>query len=183
MGRERHTATLASMGLRAEASLAKHILLENCLGNNLLPDISKVDYLGGRQGRTNLQPLDGLSLFVDNIYICGCLDQTEVVRTRGKVSCEPVAEQIVARISMAAQQVLGGPRKNNRISSLSIEAESAQLRHAPVKHAGYHLGVVSGIYGISKNPGFMKQRHTKEHRSHNTRLGWRSRTTRTQLLL
>ena len=117
MARERHTATLASMGLRAEASLAKNLIRENCWGNNLLPDISKVDYWEGHQGRTNLQLLDGLPLFVDDIYICGYLDQTEVVRTRGKVSCEPVAKQIVARISMVVQEVLGGPRKNTRISS------------------------------------------------------------------
>ena len=71
----------------------------------------------GHQGRTNLQLLDGLPLFVDEIYACGYLDQTEIVRIRGKVSCEPVSKQIVARISMAAQEVLGGPRKNTRISS------------------------------------------------------------------
>ena len=117
MARERHTATLSSMGLQAEASLAKQLRLENCWENNLLPDISKVDYLDGHQGRTNPQPLEGLPLFVDDIYVCGYLDQTEVVRTRYTVSCEPVSKQIVARILMAAQEVLGGPRKNTRISS------------------------------------------------------------------
>ena len=117
MARERSTATLSSMGLRAEASLAKHLLLENCWENNLLPDISKVDYLEGHQGRTNLQILDGLPLFVDDIYARRYLDQTETVRIGGKVSCEPVSKQIVARISMAAHEVLGNARKNTRISS------------------------------------------------------------------
>ena len=117
MARERYTATLSSMGLRAEASLAKHLLLENCRENNLLPDISKVDYLEGHQGRTNLQPLDGLPLFVDGIYACGYLDRTEVIGIPGKVSCKSVSKQIVAKISMAAQKVLGGPRKSTRISS------------------------------------------------------------------
>ena len=117
MERARYTATLASIGLRAEASLAKHLLLENCWENNLLPDISKVDYFEGHQGRTNLQPLDGLPLFVDDIYICGYLDQTEVVRARGTLSCEPVSKQIVQRISAAVQEVLGGPRKNTRVSN------------------------------------------------------------------
>ena len=122
MERARYTATLASMGLRAEASLAKHLLLENCWENNLLPDISKVDYFEGHQGRTNLQPLEGLPLFVDDIYICGYLDQTEVVRARGALSCEPVSKQIVQRISMAVQEVLGGPRKNTRISNTVFAA-------------------------------------------------------------
>ena len=109
MERERHTATLSSTGLRAEVSLGKHLLLENCWENNLVPNISKVDYLEGHQGRTNLQPLDGLSLFVDNIYVFGYLDRTEAVRICGKVSCEIVSKQIVARISIAAQEVLGSP--------------------------------------------------------------------------
>ena len=117
MERARYTATLASMGLRGKASLAKHLLLENCWGNNLLPDISKVDYFEGHQGRTNLQPLQGLPLFVDDIYMCRYLDRTEVVCTRGTVSCEPVSKQIVARISMAVQEVLGGSRKNTIISN------------------------------------------------------------------
>ena len=55
MERARYTATLASMGLRAEASLAKHLLLENCWENNLLPDISKVDYFKGPP-RSNKSP-------------------------------------------------------------------------------------------------------------------------------
>ena len=79
MERERHTATLSNMGLRAESSLAKYLLLENCWENNLAPDISNVDYFEGHQGRTNLQPLDGLPLFVDNIYVFGYLDRTETV--------------------------------------------------------------------------------------------------------
>ena len=114
MERARYTATWRAW---AEASLAKHLLLENCWENNLLPDISKVDYFEGHQGRTNLQPLDGLPLFVDDIYICGYLDQTEVVRARGTLSCEPVSKQIVQRISAAVQEVLGGPRKNTRVSN------------------------------------------------------------------
>ena len=108
MARKRHTATLSSMGFRAEASLSKH-LLENCWENNLLPDISKVDYLEGHQGRTNLQPLDGLPLFVGDIYAFGYLDRTEIICICSKVSCKTVSKQFLARISMAVQEVLGGP--------------------------------------------------------------------------
>lgn len=112
------TATLSNMGLRAEASLAKHLLQENCWENNLVPDISKVDYLEGHQGRTNLQPLEGLPLFVDDYYVFGFLDQAETICIRGKkVSCEIVSRQIVARISMAVQEALGDPRKHTKISN------------------------------------------------------------------
>ena len=97
--------------------MAKHLLQENCWESNLVPDISKVNYLEGHQGRTNLRPLDGLPLFVDDIYVYGFLDRTETIHIRGrKISCEPTAKQIVARISMAAQEALGGPRKNTKIS-------------------------------------------------------------------
>ena len=88
--------------------------------------VFKVDYLEGHQGRTNLQLLEGLSLFIDDIYACGYLDQTEIVRIRGKVSCEPVSRQIVARISMAAQGVLGGPRKTQ-----GSRAQCLQVPKAP----------------------------------------------------
>ena len=61
--------TFRDMGLRAEKRVAQHILLENTYEDNLVSDISKVDYTNGNLGPTNLQPLDGLPMFVDD-YIC-----------------------------------------------------------------------------------------------------------------
>ena len=71
------------MGLQVEASLAKHFLHENCWESNLVANISNVDYLEGHQRRTNLGPLDGLPLFIDNFYVFGLLDHTEIVHVRG----------------------------------------------------------------------------------------------------
>ena len=62
MACKRHTATLLSMGLRAEASLAKHLLLENCWENNLLPYIQS--RLLGRPPRPNKPPAIGGSAAV-----------------------------------------------------------------------------------------------------------------------
>ena len=123
------SATLSMIGLRAEASLAKHLLQENRWENNLVPDIFKVNYLEGHQGRTNLQPLEGLPLFVDDYYVFGFLDQAETVCIHGKkVPCEIVAKQIVARISMAVQEALGGPRKNTKISNTVLaSAEGSKI--------------------------------------------------------
>jgi hypothetical protein len=73
------TATFEQMGLRVEKSIAKHLLLENAYENNLLPDISTVDYLQGHLGDTELQPLDGLPIFVDDIYVFGYLHKRDVV--------------------------------------------------------------------------------------------------------
>ena len=62
--------------------------------------------------------MEGLPLFVDDYYVFGFLDQAETVCIRGKkVSCEIVAKQIVARISMAVQEALGGSRKHTKISN------------------------------------------------------------------
>ena len=134
MAGERIRATLSSMGLRAEASLAKHLLQKNSWESNLVSDISKVNYLEGHQGRTNLQPLEGLPLFVDDIYVHGFLDRTETIHVRGnKISCEPTAKQIVARISMAAQEALGGPRKNTNISH-TVLSSTKRLKNPRDNH-------------------------------------------------
>ena len=75
MEQQRIRTTLSNMGLRAETSLTKHILQENWWESNFVADISNVNYLEGNEGRTNLQPLDGLPLFVDDFYVFGFLDQ------------------------------------------------------------------------------------------------------------
>ena len=62
-------ATLESMGMRSKKAVAIHILQENVYESNLVPDIANVDYLAGHQGRTNLQPLAGLQVFVDDVYV------------------------------------------------------------------------------------------------------------------
>lgn len=82
-----------------------------------------MDYLEGHQGRTNLIPLDGLPLFVDNFYVFGFLDQTNIVHVLGrKVSSEPAAKQIVARISMVMQDVFGESRRNTTITNTVVNA-------------------------------------------------------------
>ncbi|MEW8688734.1 MAG: hypothetical protein AB2556_23200, partial [Candidatus Thiodiazotropha sp.] len=62
-----------SMGLWTEKSLATHLLLENAYESNLLPDISRGDCLAGHKEQTHLQPLEGLPVFVDDIYVYGYL--------------------------------------------------------------------------------------------------------------
>ena len=77
-------ATLEEMGLRSLEAVAKHILQENVWESNLIPDIAGVDYFTGHQGRTNLQPLEGLPAFVDDFYVYGPLWENEIVRVRGR---------------------------------------------------------------------------------------------------
>ena len=52
-------------------NIAYNILFENTFHSNLVPDISKVDYLAGNLGPTDLQPLEGVGPFVDDMYIFG----------------------------------------------------------------------------------------------------------------
>ena len=79
--------TFEDMGLRCEKNVATHLLLENAYESNLLSDISKVDYLAGNLGRTNLRPLEGLPAFVDDIFVYGYLSREECVFRKGKLSC------------------------------------------------------------------------------------------------
>ena len=57
--------------LHSVDNIAYNILFENTFHSNLVPDISKVDYLAGNLGPTDLQPLEGVGPFVDDMYIFG----------------------------------------------------------------------------------------------------------------
>ena len=103
--------TFGSMGLRVEKSVASHLLLENAHGSNLLPDISKVDYLEGHLGHTHLRPLDGLPAFVDDVYVFGYLQREDCVFRKGRLSCttgyKGSAKVVVAKIGIAVQESMG----------------------------------------------------------------------------
>ena len=71
----------------------------------------------GRPPRPNKPPAIGGPAAVCRRLV-RVLDQAESVCIRVKnVSCEIVAKQIVARISMVVQEALGGPRKHTKISN------------------------------------------------------------------
>ena len=105
-------ATLESMGLQSKKAVAIHILQENVYESNLVPDIANVDYLAGHQGRMNLQPLAGLQVFVDDVYVYGPLQEKDLVRVPGRrTSCttgeEGAAKRVVAQISIFVREVWG----------------------------------------------------------------------------
>ena len=105
-------ATLEEMGLRSSKAVAKHILEENTWESNLIPDIANVDYFAGHKGPTNLQPLDGLPVFVDDFYVYGPLRENEIVRVRGrKPTCttgeDGSGRTIISQISLFVRQTWG----------------------------------------------------------------------------
>ncbi|MFC1362590.1 MAG: hypothetical protein G8D61_02870, partial [gamma proteobacterium symbiont of Ctena orbiculata] len=85
--------------------------MENAYENNLLSDISEVDYLAGNQGRTNLRPLEGLPVFVEDVYVFGYLRREKCLAKEGRLSCTigeiGSARRIVTRISIAVQETMG----------------------------------------------------------------------------
>ena len=103
--------TFEGMGLRCEKNVATHLLLENAYDSNLLSDISKVDYMAGNLGQTNLRPLEGLPAFVDDIFVYGYLSREECVFRKGKLSCtsgeQGAAKPVVASIANALERALG----------------------------------------------------------------------------
>ena len=52
-------------------NIAYNVLFENTYDSNLVSDIAQVDYLAGNLGPTDLQPLEGVGPFVDDMYIFG----------------------------------------------------------------------------------------------------------------
>ena len=104
---------LQDIGLQVRSNLANTILLENTHNNNLVSDISKVDYLRGNLGETDLQPLDGIDPFVDDIYAFGfcCIEQ--LVSKGRRVLFDPksdYAKATVRAISGALSTALPGKK-------------------------------------------------------------------------
>ena len=98
-------------GPPGQKNVATHLLLENAYDSNLLSDISKVDYLAGNLGLTNLQPLEGLPAFVDDIFAFGYLSRDECVFQKGKLSCtsgeKGTAKLVVGSIAHALERAVG----------------------------------------------------------------------------
>ena len=59
-------------------NIAYNTLFENTFESNLVADISKVDYLAGNLGETDLQPLEGVGPFVDDVFLFGYCRKEEV---------------------------------------------------------------------------------------------------------
>ena len=78
--------TFEEMGFRCKESIAWHLVLENGYNNNLVSDISNVDYLQNHQGTMELEPLEGLPPFVDDIFVYGYIHPNHMVRRGNKVS-------------------------------------------------------------------------------------------------
>ena len=80
--------TFKEMGIRAEKKIAEHILKENVYGSNLISDISTTDYTKNNNGRTNLKPIEGHDVFVDDMFIYGYLRKDDIVfNTTGGINC------------------------------------------------------------------------------------------------
>ena len=99
-------ATLREIGLRAKSKVLQHLCVDNAYDKNLLPDISKCDYLEGHQGRTELQPLDGLPPFVDDIFVYGYVRKKDLFQVGGKHLCAN-AQGIAKYVSGAARETYG----------------------------------------------------------------------------
>ena len=149
-------ATLESMGLRSVKAVAKHILQENVWESNLIPDIAGVDYFAGHQERTNLQPLVGLPVFVDDFYAYGPLRENEIVRVRGrKPACttgeEDSGKRVVSQISLFVRQVWGCEDGHKNVSiAHTVYANSRSSR------------IIDTVEKIEKETGYRARKRWKE---------------------
>ena len=100
-------STFKEIGLRSEKRLSYHLLLENTYENNLLSDISNVDYTKGNLGPTDLEPLEGLEMFIDDIYVYGYLSGSSLVDKAGKALLSTGENGHAKRVVGAIQMSIG----------------------------------------------------------------------------
>ena len=100
-------STFKEIGLRSEKRLSYHLLLENTYENKLLSDISNVDYTKGNLGPTDLEPLEGLEMFIDDIYVYGYLSRSTLVDKRGKTLLSTGENGHAKRVVGAIQMCIG----------------------------------------------------------------------------
>ena len=115
-------ATFKEMGKRSLKTIAEHILKENINEDNLISDISNVDYTKNHQGKTHLQEIEGFGLFVDDLYIYGYLRKEDIIFTpKGGVSCTEggngSASCVVEMLRSIVKQTIG---KNSNLPHINI---------------------------------------------------------------
>ena len=115
-------ATFKEMGKRSLKTIAEHILKENINEDNLISDISNVDYTKNNQGKTHLQEIEGFGLFVDDLYIYGYLRKEDIVFTsKGGVSCTEGGNGsacfVVEMLRNIVKQTIG---KNSNLPHINI---------------------------------------------------------------
>ena len=115
-------ATFKEIGKRSIKAIAEHILKENVHEDNLINDISDVDYTKNNQGKTHLQEIDGFGVFVDDLYIYGYLQKEDIIfNQRGGVSCiegaNGSASCVVEILRSIVKETIG---KNSNIPHINI---------------------------------------------------------------
>ena len=99
--------TYRDIGLRAEKKVAHHLLIENAYENNLITDIAEVDYTEGHLRRTDLWELDGIPMFIDDIYVYTYLIKDEVVYKGNKPNLTTGEEDQAKKVVVAIQMCIG----------------------------------------------------------------------------
>ena len=113
----------STLGIRSYRYLAYYIAKENAYDNNLVSDISKVDYTKGNSGKTKLRSIPGIEkAFIDDIYVFGYLGKKDIQAKQGKVMLTEgktsAANNIVQTIATFVSKTIGRGRDycNVRIS-------------------------------------------------------------------
>ena len=114
--------TFKAMGRRSALKIAEHILKENIHEDNLISDISNVDYTKGHQGKTHPQEIEGFGLFVDDLYIYGYLGREDIAyNPKGGISCTQGANGsaccIVELLRSLVRRTIG---KNSNLPHINI---------------------------------------------------------------
>lgn len=94
---ETHTYEIGN--LSKFSSIIEHCVIENAYNDNLLCDVSKVDYTENNLGDTLLQPLEGLPFFYDDMLVYGYATKEQVTKGSKAKLVDHYASNVLSRIN------------------------------------------------------------------------------------
>ena len=121
---------LSDIQLRNLKMFPYHTAIDNVHHSNLINDITYVNYTENSKGLTRLQPLEGLPMFIDDLYIYMYIheDQIEKIGEKsGKVFFvggeDGAVSQIGKRLSSMVNEVFGKKCRQKIVFTVNLESE------------------------------------------------------------
>ncbi len=134
--------TFKEIGLRSEKRLSYYLLLENSYENNLLSHISNVDYTKGNRGSTDLEPQEGLEMFIDDIYVYGYVANSNLVDKGGSTLLSTGETGHAKRVVATIQVCIG--------ASFGVEETFIPVQIIQTMHTDTHGKVWKTIEAIER---------------------------------
>ena len=146
--------TFRELGRKSNKNIGYHIIKENINENNLISDISIVDYTQNNKGKTHLKEIEGFDIFVDDLYIYGYLKKEDIIfNTKGKISCTTGKNGSSSYILELIRSILKQTISISSVTPHIIFTNTIELK----THSGKEGVILSTINKIEQNIDVKKQ--------------------------